>query len=689
MDTVHAGELFQLCDLFGVETSYLDIRGQKIIPSLDVLQEILAGLGVEDLSPSGVREALRCKKEEVSTPIPPVAVSTFRRFSFPLEYGWSRAWCRVSPVDADHGRPWEEKGEGILEVSLPDDFPWGYLRMDWVLEGEKSKKEGTTLLVYTPGRCTSPPAQRLWGTNVALYSLSTHRNPIGVGDLRDLSDLQETLRTTGAGFLGILPIHLLENTSPHGMSPYYPVDRMLWNPLYLPLDEVLVLHDFPPMRGGYDRVAANVANGPHDRVDYERVWKAKREFLFGVFEHFLEHEGSSRWREFEAFFHLHKQRVLPGAVFQVVSRKERRPWKGWAAHLQKPNEDALLTCMREHRREVLFEAYMQWLMEVFLERITARDGFIGFDLPVGASPGGSECWREQDTFVFSSRVGAPPDDFSPEGQNWGFPPSDPWRARHSGYRHFISLTRQNMRFSRFLRLDHIMGLARTFWIPEGREAVEGTYVRSYMKELMGIMALESHLNNTVVVGEDLGTVPDTVREGMAEHRILSTRVMYFEKDPNGGLRAPQSLPKHAFLTLNTHDMPSLRGFMEGIDLKARLDMGIFDENTYSSLWEERKDFLGDVQRKLEEWGLWNEGEEDDSYWPFFWSLVRYLSCAPSTLLSVGLEDVAGVSVQPNLPSTTVADNWTHCLPLWDELYARRLTRMNEMICGLTFGEREV
>ncbi len=674
-------ELYELCNLLGVETSYLDIHGNVIKPSLEVLFSILSGLGVNDLSPVGMREALRCKAEELSLPIPPVAVSTSPGYSFPLGEVWNTVRCRVTPDDAIQCSSWEIEGADTLEISLPDGFPWGYIRLDWMLEGKKGLKEGSTLLVYTPGTCISPPDPSLWGTNVALYALSTNRNPKGVGDLRDLSDMQEILRSAGAGFLGILPIHLLENTSPHGISPYYPVDRMLWNPLYLPLDEIILFHDFPYLRNDLECVNRKLNHTSPGRVHYDVAWKAKREILSRAFDRFLEQEGSTRWRDFENFIKLKRSHILPGAVFQEVSRREKRSWMEWPDHLRKPREETFLSYLEEHRKEVLFEAYLQWLMEVFLEKATSQDGFIGFDLPVGASPGGSECWREQDTFVFSSRVGAPPDDFSPRGQNWGFPPSDPWKARYSKYAHFISLIRQNMKFSKFLRIDHIMGLARTFWIPEGRDAGEGTYVRSFMKELMGIVALESHLNNTIIVGEDLGTVPDVVREGMVEHGILSTRVLYFEKDPDDGLRAPQSFPQRAFLTLNTHDMPSLRGFMEGIDLKARWDMGVFNEKTYTDLWEERKVFIASMQRKLKEWDLWKYEDGNDSYWPFFWALMRYLALSPCAIRSVGCEDIAGVSVQPNLPSTTGGKNWVHRLPPWGEEFTSRLERMNMIIRG--------
>jgi len=645
-----------LAPIYGIATEYRNIRGERIQVPQKTLVALLRAIGVEDFSPEGLREAAalaRAKKSALD-----FAVCVLRKRTEKL---------RVPlPSVGGEARISNEQGEvvfrsrvtsPVLSVLLPPECPWGYYNLTIA----SSNGEFSSLLIFSPVKAYLPP-ERVWGIHGALFALATGRNQ-GIGDLRDLRDLQDLVVHSGGRFLGLLPLHLVPKDGPQGISPYSASSRRLFDPIYLPLDEVLSL--FP----GFSLPLPPDPNPSGNLIDYELVWREKDRFLRKVFRHFFEKRTetfAALWGEFQSFLDREKDRVIWASLYQAIASEAGLDWRKWSAPFRERNEKALREFFQAHEQDVLYFAFLEWLMDRFLERITEKHRILCFDIPVGCAPSGIESWLCQERLVFHFTVGAPPDDFSPEGQNWGFHPFSPWKIRENHYADFIALLRDNMRFARFVRLDHIMGLKRLFWIPEDGKPSEGTYVQYPFRELLAILTLESVKNEVVLIGEDLGTVPRFLRSALRRSSILSSRVFYFEREGSSP-RHPREYPRESYATLNTHDMPPLLAFLEGKDILLRKDLGIFTPEEATVLLEDRKRFLEECLKTLREWGFLQE--DNPAPQALLFALLRFLAATPSRVVSVSLDDLLESTTQVNLPGTVEEyPNWRCRLPMrWERL----------------------
>ncbi|MBI3067610.1 MAG: 4-alpha-glucanotransferase, partial [Betaproteobacteria bacterium] len=330
-----------------------------------------------------------------------------------------------------------------------------------------------------------------------------------------------------------------------------------------------------------------------------------------------------------------------------------------------------------HRDEVEFHEYLQWQAELQLAAAGRRSWELGLgvgiyqDLALGADAGGAETWGNRALYADSVSIGAPPDDFSLKGQDWGLPPFIPERLVESGYEPFIAALRANMRYAGALRIDHVMGLARLFWVPSGRDPGRGAYVSYPLGDLLGILALESERNRCLVIGEDLGTVPEVIWRALPELGALSYRVLYFEKEPDGNFKAPAAYPVDALVAVSTHDLPTLRGYWLGRDLEVREQLGLFPsvamrDKLAAARARDRTRLLVALQRH----GLLPEGVgPDPAVLPDLPSeLLRalhvFLARAPAKVMVVQLEDALGQAEQANLPGSMGRHpNWRHRLAL--------------------------
>ncbi|HPZ81125.1 MAG TPA: 4-alpha-glucanotransferase [Candidatus Atribacteria bacterium] len=625
----------ELSQLLGIQLFYYDIKGKKVETSLSTLLALLQVMGVEDLSEKGLEEKIREKEEEKNNPFPPVIVTKERK----LCLGPLPPQKVVLVVKGEKGEEWREEFKieeySLLEWNFPPSMEWGYYELTFLLGGEESVH--SVFLVFSPGSCFVP-SHNLWGIQVPVFSLATERSQ-GIGDWQDLLLIEDKLKKAGGSFLGVLPLHLTENRAPYGISPYLPLDRMLWNPIYLPLEEVASFH-------GYEEGKQYLAElSPHfpsweQEIDYDKVWSLKQKFLRKIFHLFFKKRNEDpRFSELESFFQ--EERIRLTSFFYAFAEDHGFSWKNWPSSYRYKEKRAIEDYIQAHQERVLYHAYLQWLMENLL----SSGSYLGFDLPVGASSVGSECFLAEDCFAFGALLGAPPDDFAPAGQNWGFPPPFPEKERKSGYRHFIALIRKNMQFARYLRVDHILGWQRLFWIPEGSEAQEGAYVRNFLSDLLGIVALESVRQEVTVIGEDLGTVDPILKENLSQFQVLSTRVFYFEKDSQGFPLPPSHYPYLSLATFNTHDLPPLFSFWEGEDISLRKKIGIYEEEEAQAYFRERKEFQEKVLQKFSEWGLW---KEEGDLWETF---LHFLALTPSLIKVVGLNDVLGEKKIINLPGT--------------------------------------
>jgi 4-alpha-glucanotransferase len=471
------------------------------------------------------------------------------------------------------------------------------------------------------------------------------------------------------------PLHAIHNRRPFNTSPYLPNCTFYQNFLYLDVEN---MEDFARCQRARQlrsspEVAAEIAalrDSPY--VEYERVSALKLRFLKLLFVQFLREwrAGSPRAREFQAFLEREGDLLEKFATYCALDEHLHRLdpdawiWPHWPTQYQDPASPETLAFRRKHRRSVMFYQYLQWQIDIQLSGAQkhARDRHLSIglyhDLALATDTFGSDLWAHRPFYVHGCRVGSPPDDFSPKGQDWGFPPPNAARHREDGYRLFAESIRKNCRHGGALRIDHVMRLFRLFWIPDGKDATEGAYVREQTEDFVRILALESVRNQVVVVGEDLGTVEPAVRETLSGFGMLSYRLFYFEKNPNGEFRRHEEYPRQALVSSTTHDLPTLAGFWVGADIAARRDAGTigqkeFDQQTAHRAAEKQKmlDLLF-AQKLLAAELPRSASAYPELTGPLHNAVVGFLALTPSQLLAINQEDLTKELAQQNLPGTT-------------------------------------
>lgn len=581
--------------------------------------------------------------------------------------------------------------------ALPVELPWGYHRLSLTVSTGEPLAE--TLLIVTPSGCYIPPGlktpegtwQRIWGPAVQLYAVRSKRN-WGIGDFTDLANLVAWHAQSGANVIGINPLHALSLVHPQDASPYNPSNRLFLNVLYLDIERVPDYAECKEARRlvltrSFQKRLERLRR--QDMVDYAGVADIKRTVLEKLYQFFrtqhLAH-NTQRAQAFQNFVHERGEALYHYALFEAIQERLHADdpgvwgWPVWPEAYQNPNSEAVSDFAKANQERIGFYQYLQWLADEQLERVgflclTQHLGVgLYMDLAVGQNLGGSEVWANPELFVRDVSVGTPPDAFSPEGQNWGLPPMNPYVLREQRYDPFIRTLRETMRYAGALRIDHFMALMRLFWIPRGESAQAGAYVLYPFEELLGILALESQRNRTVVIGEDLGTVPDEVREKMAEWDILSYKVFYFEKDEAGEFKRPEDYAQQALVTLSTQDLPTLKGFWEGQINVVKNRLGLLSSSELEEL--QLKELLLDRMRMLaalDNENLLPEGiTRDPATVPVLTQeLIRaihqYLAKTPSIIQLFQFEDVLEQLDQVNLPGTTTEyPNWQRKLPVYLE-----------------------
>lgn len=586
-------------------------------------------------------------------------------------------------------------------LPLPPDLALGYYDLSMVARSSKGETKGLLRVVVAPPHCYVPDGMahggRVWGLAVQLYSLRSQTN-WGVGDFTDLGQLVEWAgRDLGAGIIGLNPLHALKNSRPHHLSPYSPTSRLFLNELYIDLERL------PEYRTSPD--AQRLRNSPEfqkelervrqsDRVDSEAVVKAKRTMLDFAYRQFLKDNytgiepslqpTSARGWLLERFIRDEGESLERFALFQVL--EEERPlvelspklWPEWPEQYRTPGSPALREFAKRHRKRVRFFQYMQWVAADQLKEAKVRAAQVQMtvglypDLALGSDRNGGEAWILQDVLALDADCGAPPDAFAPHGQNWGFAPFHPLRLKATGYRSFVELLRKTLRQGGAIRIDHVMMLFRLFWVPRGLTAATGAYVQYPAEDLLRLLALESTRAKTLVIGEDLGTVPDYVREQLARYRILSYRVFYFERNWNdGSFNSPSAYPEQSLAVVTTHDLPTLSGYWTGEDIRLRASLGMYpSEESRRQACDERLRDKGHMLVALQRAGLLPSGLSDqvDQVPEMTPDLCRaihaYLATSPAWIVMANLDDVIGEVTQMNLPGTLDAyPNWSRKLSL--------------------------
>jgi 4-alpha-glucanotransferase len=510
---------------------------------------------------------------------------------------------------------------GLIE--LPRDLPLGYHQLQ--------PRDGgpATTLVVTPRRCRLPG--RAWGWATQLYALRS-RQSWGMGDLGDLRQLAKWSRELGAGVIVINPLHASAPTRPQQPSPYSPTSRLWRNINYLRVADV------PGADALADELAAVAATGRSlndlERIDRDAVHALKIEALERLFARFQKN-GRDRHR-IEAWVRRQGDALHRFAVWSALAERHGPDWTGWPTAFRHPASPAVAAFARQERARVDFHEWCQWQVSEQLEAASLVGVALVADLAVGFDPAGADAWAFQDLLAIDWRVGAPPDTFNPQGQNWGLPPFVPWKLRQARYQPFIDTLRAGFAHGGGMRIDHVMGLFRIYWIPPGARPADGAYVRYPFHDLLDLLALEAARAGAFVVGEDLGTVEDEVRDELMARDILSYRVLWFEEGP------PPTFPQRALASVTTHDLPTMAGVWTGADLSHRQQLGHAADDEDDGWFRSR------IHQAT---GL----NDDASTEEVLIATHEALAGAPSLIVVATLDDAVGMVDRPNLPGTI--DEW--------------------------------
>jgi 4-alpha-glucanotransferase len=586
-------QLDRLADLAGIEPVVRDFFGNERVVSAEAKRAILRSMGFEAETDASIAVSLRelQARRWLELIAPAIVVrpgDTAFACSAPefdgevlwrltLESGEEFAgtvpWSACRRIDADRidGRPYERK-----YVQLEIEPPLGYHRL--LIEAAGARREAA--FIVAPHRAYETPAVEdgLWLLAVQLYALRSDRN-WGIGDFGDLAAFGRIARSLGASAVALNPLHALYLTNPSSASPYSASSRLFLNALYL---DVRAVPDFAES----DRAQSIAASRDHadalkglrdlDLVDYPAVAEIKLEILHALWESFLRRHlaaDTSRARAFSAFRLKGGQALIDFARYEAIAwtqaagAQRHVPWQTWPVEFHDPRGPAVARFAREHPELVAESMYRQWLCETQLAdaRADAPEPIgLYLDLAVGIDAGGADAWAGGTAFARGVSLGAPPDELNTEGQAWGLAPFEPHALRAGGYAAFVEMLRSNMARGGALRMDHVMSLTRAYWIPPGLDATQGAYVRYPFDDLRGIVALESVRNRCLVVGEDLGTVPDGFRQVLSGTRILGCRLLVFERD-GARFRAPEEYTVEAVASAATHDLPPLASWWEEAD----------------------------------------------------------------------------------------------------------------------------
>jgi 4-alpha-glucanotransferase len=700
-------ELAELAAAHGVQREYTDHDGRVQQVSASTIVAVLEALDVPASTPAAVVASLeRSRDDEWRAMLPPTVVTREgAEVQVPVHVAdgaevtaWVELELSETPVMPASATPWrvtapqptatgsfatvrrtrvqlrqaevfteprtvDSRKVGRATFTVPDNLPLGW----HTLHAESGGQTAQASLVVTPQRLElrkKVAREQAWGFMVQLYSVRS-RDSWGIGDLADLGDLAwQTAHNAGADFVGVNPLHATEPVTPLTPSPYLPTSRRFMSPLYIRVEDIretayLSAADRSLVEWAAEPVRElSEDSGPIDR---DAVWEAKKAALEVVY---TAPRSAARQTAFDEYVLAQGKGLIDFATWCAIT--EHLDGRDWPAELSDPASSGVTTLRNALSERVQFYCWLQWVTDEQL-RAAHRAGLdagmrLGVlkDLAVGASPHGADAWADSGVLARGVSVGAPPDMYNQQGQNWTQPPWHPRALARAGYAPYRELLRTSLRHCGALRIDHVLGLFRLWWIPGGARASAGAYVTYDHEALIGILCLEAHRAGVAIVGEDLGTFEPWIRDYLAERGILGTSVLLFERDAAGAPLEPEAYRSAALATVTTHDLPPTAGYLAGehVDLRERLGLLTEEATVLRGRARAERDSLVEA---LSRRGLTTF---DPSERELVEGLHRYLKDTPSALVGVYLTDAVGERRAQNQPGTdTEYPNWK--VPLAD------------------------
>ncbi len=664
---VDADILRRLAHGAGITTRWRDLAGEVHEVGEDTLKSLLGAMGCPAQSSEQALRALRDLAEAHDRrPLPHALV---RRTGEPIEVPVRvnpsglppSTWLAIEGEDGQRQRLRASGRTGVMVEVVDRDGRNGAhlrLRLPPLEPGRyrlirEDRPDAVCRLTIAPAASFAPESlqagRRLFGLSAQLYAVRRASDQ-GIGDFTTLAELGEAAAREGAAVVAINPLHALFGDQRQRASPYFPSDRRFIDPIYLDLGKVVGADEPSAMRTADLRDRAS--------IDYPGVWALKSAVLEASFD------KAGHLPALAEFIAAEGDALFGFAAFQAIGEtRPGEPWSVWPPELRDPTSPEVGAFAAAHPQRVRFHQYLQWLCERQLAGAASRSRGLelGFcrDLAVGAAPDGAEAWARADLLAQGVSIGAPPDQFSAEGQVWGLPPFDPLQLETDGYAHVTDVLARNMRHAGAIRVDHILGLARQFWIPNGARGSEGTYVAYPSDDLLGQLALESHRARCLVIGEDLGTLPEGLRETLSGQTILSYRVLPFERD-DGRFRPPGAYPRFALACVSTHDLPPFAGWWAGLDITERLDLKLITAETAEQARAQRLADQVALVEALGDAGLIQPGLDGAvaAASDVTAAVHAFIASTPSFLAVAQIEDLAGERIAVNLPGTDMErPNW--------------------------------
>jgi 4-alpha-glucanotransferase len=671
-----APSLVELAGRFGISTWYVDWTDRHVTVPEATVVSVLAALGVAASTEQDRNEALTGHLKAYWARRMPATIvgrtGAQTRIWVHVTHGLpAEVWLQLEDGTVADGvqqienltPPFDLDGRWVGEASfvLPSNLPVGYHRVHL----RSGDFQTSSALIVTPDWLGFPQrlgARRAWGLAAQLYSVRSGQS-WGIGDLTDLADLAVWSATRhGADYVLVNPLHAAGPsgpTSPMEPSPYLPTSRRFVNPLYLRVEAIPEYADLTK-RGRVRRLRSEVQQraGEIDSIDRDGAWTAKRAALKLV--HRVP-RSAGRDLAYAAFREREGRALDDFATWCTLAEKYGGDWHHWPSFLQHPEAAGVARFVEKHSDAVDFHRWMQWQLDEQLAAAQShaiRAGMslgIMHDLAVGVHPDGADAWALQEVLALGVAAGAPPDEFNQLGQDWSQPPWRPDRLDEQEYRPFRALIQAVLRHAGGVRIDHIIGLFRLWWIPDGAAPAEGTYVRYDHDAMIGIVALEAQRAGAVVVGEDLGTVEPWVRDYLLMRGLLGTSVLWFELDHHGtgGPLPAERWREFCLSSVGTHDLPPTAGYLAGDHVRLRESLGLLTRPVADELASDRAELAGWLA-ELRRVGLLDDGLSgiQDDPEQITLALYRYLGRTPSRLLGVALTDAVGDRRTQNQPGTT-------------------------------------